>query len=136
MASWLKLVGTIDWPVREHWVMERSDLLEKIRFGDAHPPIPIRRGDQLVYHAVLHRRLIGIVEVRSDEPRYEPEPDWERRWPWVLDVVPILKVGRVSQGPSTSLLDLTDDFAHQSFLPLTTNQYDRAVRLLRVVGAR
>lgn len=136
MAWWLKLVGTVDWPVREHWVMERSDLLRSIRFGEAHPPTPIRRGDHLVYHAVLHRRLIAIVEVVSDEARYEPGPDWERRWPWNLDVVTVRKVGRVSQGPDTALLGLTDDFAHQSFLPLTRQQYERAVQLLAAAGGR
>jgi hypothetical protein len=67
VGSWLKLVGTSDWPVSEHWVMERPDLLREVRFGEAHPPAPIRRGDHLLYHAVGARRLIAVVEVESDE---------------------------------------------------------------------
>lgn len=131
----MKLVGTADWPVSEHWVMERSDLLKEIRFGESHPPTPIRAGDHLVYHAVGHRRIIAVAEVKSDEPRYDATVDWERRWPLVLDIRLVLRVGRVSRGPLTSSLGLTESFAHQSFLPLKPTQYDEAVRLLRAAGA-
>src|SRR3954453_19402411 len=99
MGHWLKLVGKSDWPVSEHWVMDRSDLLREIRFGERHPPAPIRRGDYLVYHAVGHRRLIEVVAVLSDEARHDTSVEWDRQWPLVLDVRPALKVGRVSQGP-------------------------------------
>jgi hypothetical protein len=84
--------------------MERSDLLKEIRFGERHPPTPIRRGDHLVYHAVGDRRLIAVVEVVSDEPRHDATVEWEKQWPLVLDVRPVHKVGRVSQGPLTSTL--------------------------------
>lgn len=136
MAAWLKLVGKADWPVSEHWVMERSDLLREVRFGERHPPTPIARGDHLVYHAVGARKLIAIVDVRSDEPRYDARVEWEKQWPLVLDVAVVLKVGRVSTGPPTSALGLTDHFAHQSFLPLTPGQYDTALDLLKQAGAR
>lgn len=136
MASWLKLVGTVNWRVGEHWVKERSDLLREIRFGDAHPPTPIRQGDHLAYHAVGDRRLIAVVEVRSAKARYDTSDELERPWPWILDVRVLLKVGRVSQGPSTDLLGLTDDFAYQSFLRLAPAQYEHAVQALREAGAR
>lgn len=35
--------GRLEGP--EHWVLERSDLLKEIRFGERHPPDPIRSGD-------------------------------------------------------------------------------------------
>jgi len=54
--------------------------------------------------------LIGIVKVTSEKPRYEPESLGEEQWPHVLDVVPIVKVGRVSRGPSTDLLGITESF--------------------------
>lgn len=136
MSAWLKLVGKADWPVSEHWVMERSDLLREIRFGERHPPSPIRRGDRLVYHAVGSQRLIAVVEVLSEEPRHDATLEWERQWPLVLDVRPVLKIGRVSQGPPTSVLHLAEDFAHQSFLPLKPKQFDAAVQALRAAGAR
>jgi hypothetical protein len=120
----------------EHWVMERSDLLKEVRFGERHPPTPIKQGDHLVYHAVGDRKLIAVVEVRSDEPRYDASLEWERQWPFVLDVAVVLKIGRVSLGPPTSVLGMTDDFAHQSFLRLGSAQYQTAVRALRAAGAR
>ena len=116
--------------------MERSDLLREVRFGERHPPTPIRRGDHLVYHAVGHRRLIAVVEVVSDDARYDVALEWERQWPLVLDIRVVLKIGRVSRGPLTSTLGLSDDFAHQSFLPLSAANYDRAVQALRGAGAR
>lgn len=136
MAYWLKLVGKSDWPVTEHWVQERSDLLKEIRFGDRHRPTPISAGDHLVYHAVGDRRLIAVVEVRSSEARYDDALEWERQWPWVLDVRPVVKVGRVSQGPPSSVVSLTESLAHQSFARLSQQQYDAALRALKEAGAR
>jgi hypothetical protein len=136
VAAWLKLVGKADWPVSEHWVMERSDLLKEIRFGERHPPTPIRRGDRLVYYAVGSQRLIAVVEVLSEKARHDATVEWERQWPIVLDIRPILKVGRVSQGPATSVLGVAEDLAHQSFVPLKSAQFDLAVEALRAAGAR
>jgi hypothetical protein len=136
VAAWLKLVGKSDWPVSEHWVMDRSDLLKEIRFSERHAPTPISQGDHLVYHAVGARRLIAVVEVRAEQPRYDATVEWERQWPLVLDVAVVLKVGRVSVGPPTDALGLAAEFAHESFLPLTPAQYDKAVDLLKAAGAR
>ena len=136
MAHWLKLVGKADWKVPEHWVLERSDLLKEIRFGERHPPDPIRSGDQLVYHAVGSGQLIAVMTVASPEVRYDAAQKWERQWPLVLEVKPMLRVGRVSQGPPTSVLRLKDDLRHQSFLPLTNARYETAVAALRDCGAR
>ena len=136
MASWLKLVGKADWQVSEHWVMERSDLLREIRFSERNAPTPIQRRDHLVYHAVGHQRLIAVVVVVSEQARYDATLEWEKQWPLVLDVQPVLKVGRVSQGPLTSTLGLRQDLAHQSFLPLRQPEYERAVEALRAAGAR
>jgi hypothetical protein len=121
LAHWLKLVGEADWKP-EHWVLKRSDLLREIRFGERHPPNPIRLGDHLIYHAVGDARLIAVMKVISSEARYDAAREWEKQWPLVLDVKPVLRVGRVSRGPPTSILRLKDDLRHQSFVPLTNSQ--------------
>lgn len=136
MTHWLKLVGKSDWKVPEHWVLERSDLLREIRFGERHPPDRIALGDHLVYHAVGDGRLIAVMRVTSAEARYDATKEWEKQWPLVLDVKPVLRVGRVSKGAPTSILQLKSDLRHQSFVPLTDVQYEAAVAALRASGAR
>jgi hypothetical protein len=135
MQSWLKLVGAADWLVPEHWVHERSDLLTEVRFGKRHPPDGISLGDHLVYHAVVDRRLIAVVEVLSADPRYDIAKEWEKRWPFVLDIRPLLKVGRVSEGPSTDILNLADSLFHESFLRLKPETYAVALKALKASGA-
>jgi hypothetical protein len=115
--------------------MARSDLLTQVRFSEVHAPTPISRGDHLVYHAVGDRRIIAAVEVQSEVARYDATREWERQWPLVLDVRPLLKVGRVSQSPPTDVVGVKDDFAHQSFLPLTPVHYEAALDALRAAGA-
>jgi hypothetical protein len=121
--------------VPEHWAAERSDLLSEVRFGERHPPTPIAKDDHLVYHASGDRRPIAIVEVTSDEPRHDVSKEWEQQWPIVLDIRPVMRVGRVSRGPSTDVLQLSDDLMHESFVPLNPTQYRAAVDALKAAGA-
>jgi hypothetical protein len=131
MRGWLKLIGASDFIVSENWAFERPDLLTIVRFGDAHPPTPIARGDHLVFHAVGHQRLVAVVEVLDDEARLDPAPkEWEKRWPLMLRVKPLLKVRKVSKAPPTAALGALPDLAHQSFLPLTLPQLDLATKLI------
>jgi hypothetical protein len=136
MRGWLKLVGTSDWQLEDPWVAQRRDLLREVRFGELHPPDPISRGDRLVYHAVGKQRFIAVMEVRDDEPVRDPQPvEWEKRWPLILHVRPLLRVSRVSDGPLTSSLGELPDRTHQGFVPLADAQLSLAERLLREHGA-
>jgi hypothetical protein len=117
--------------IPEHWVVERPDLLKIVRFGEKHPPTPIARGDRLVFHAVGHQRLVTLVDVLDDEATLDVAPkDWEKRWPLLRQVKPVLKVRRASHGPPTSSLGPLPDLAHQSYLPFTTAQLALATDLL------
>ena len=136
MRGWLKLVGTSDWQLSETWAMERDDLVREVRFGELHPPDPISRGDRLVYHAVGTQRIVAVVEVLDDEPTRDSHPvEWEKKWPLILRVRPLLRVSRVSKGPLTSSLGALPDRTHQGFVPLTDAQLGMAEDLLRGVGA-
>jgi hypothetical protein len=137
MRAWLKLVGTVDWQLDEAWTAGRGDLLREVRFSEAHPPDPISRGDRLVYHAVGDQRIVAIVEVLDDDPTVDSHPvDWEKRWPLIVRVRPLLRVSRVSQAPATSVLGSVPDRAHQSFVPLTDEQLTLAEKNLQSSGAR
>jgi hypothetical protein len=39
-----------------------------VRIGDAHKPVGISRGDELVYYAVGWQRIFAIAEVISQAP--------------------------------------------------------------------
>jgi hypothetical protein len=137
MATWLKLIGTSHWRVPDAWAIERKELLSEVRFSETHPPDPVQRGDHLVYHAVGDRRIIAIVEVRDDEASRDPHPpEWAKQWPLIRKVRSILRVSRVSQGPSTDGLGELPDLMHQGFVPLTPGQFQTAERLLIQAGAR
>jgi hypothetical protein len=136
MRGWLKLVGTVERQIPEAWGIERKDLLREVRFSEVHPPDPISRGDRLVYHAVGHQRMVAVVEVLDDEPTRDSSPSlWEKQWPLILNVRPLLKIGRVSRSPSTDLLGDLCNLAHQGFVPLTDRQLRQAEALLREAGA-
>lgn len=136
MGSWLKLVGTTEMPMEEHWVQKRSDLLREVRFSELHPPDHIGDDDRLVYHAVGDARMIALVKP-AGKPRRDPSPPpWEAQWPIVLPVRVLLKVGRVSQGPATNLLTGLPDLKHQGLVALTPDQLAQAEQLLRDAGAR
>jgi len=81
-------------------------------------------------------RLIAIVEVAVSEPRYDASKEWEKQWPLVLEVKPVLRVGRVSKGPPTSILQLDSSLMQQSFVPLTPQQYKTALAALRSASRR
>jgi hypothetical protein len=136
MQGWLKLVGRTDWHLPDAWVGERKDLLREVRFSEVHPPDSISRGDRLVYHAVGHQRIVAIVEVADNEPCRDPHPsEWEKQWPLILAVRPLLRVSRVSRAPASSSIPELPDRTHQGFVPLTSAQLETAEQLLRNAGA-
>jgi hypothetical protein len=136
VRGWLKLVGATDFLLPENWAFERPELLKLGRFGEVHPPTPIARGDQLVFHAVGHQRIVALVEVLDDQATIDPAPqDWEKRWPLMLRVRPRVKVRRVSKAPPTAALGELPDLAHQSYVPLTVVQLKTATELLEQAAA-
>jgi hypothetical protein len=137
MHGWLKLVGAADFVLSENWALDRPDLLRIVRFGEVHPPTPISRGDQLVFHAVGHKRIVALVEVLDEVAKLDPAPkEWEKRWPLMRQVRPLIKVRRVSKGPLTAALGELPELAHQSYVPLTASQLKTATDLLeRAVAA-
>jgi hypothetical protein len=75
--------------------------------------------------------MVALVEVLDDDAQLDPAPqDWEKRWPLMLRVKALIKVRKVSHDPPTSALGALPDFAHQSFLLLTTLQLETATKLL------
>ena len=128
MASWLKLLGKApDQLLPDRWAFDRPDLLEHVRFGDAHKPTDISSGDELVYYGVGWQRIFALAVVASDEP-YETTftTEWEQAWPWVLDVRVTAKKRRLSEAPGVMELGTIPDLRHQGYVPLTAEQLAKA----------
>lgn len=131
MTGWLKLVGRSYWQLPEVWAGDRDDLLREVRFSEVHPPDPISRGDRLVYHAVGHQRLVAVVEVVAYEPLVDEHPsEWEKQWPLILPIRPLVRVSRVSKSPASNLLGDLPDRTHQGFVPLKDEQLRLAEQLI------
>ena len=137
MRGWLKLIGSYDFVVPDNLGFERPDLLKILRFGEAHPPTPIGRGDHLVFHAVGHQRIVAAVVVLDDEAELDPAPkEWEKRWPLMLRVNALVKVRKVAHAPPTAALGPLPDLAQPSFLPLTPPQLESATQLITKASSR
>lgn len=100
------------------------------RCGSANAILPSGSGGEIT-SSTTQSVIIAIVEVTSSEARYDASKEWERQSPLVLDVKPLLKAGRVSRAPSTSSLGLDENLAHESYVPLTNQQYEMAAEALR-----
>jgi hypothetical protein len=102
--------------------------LRRVRFPSNKRPSGISPGDRLVYYAATAQKYFAIVEVLSEEP-YASAGDV--RWPWALDVHPILLVARISDAPPLEDLRLRKgnlSVRRGSHLKLTPEQYEFAVR--------
>lgn len=135
MTPWLKMVGAARQPLSTDWLngmdveegRNRRDLLERVRFPRTKRPSGVEAGDRLVYYAAGAYRYFAIVEVLSSEPyRTDEDP----RWPYALDVKPLLLVGHIDDAPPLSDLRLRKgnlSVRHQSHILLTPDQFASAV---------
>jgi hypothetical protein len=124
MAYWLKLIGTVDDPVEEYslpyvWYSARGYDY-------------IVNGDKIVLYATLSGMVFASANVIS-----EPEPSGHERWPFSVNVEyrqsPLLvadgvPVNDIADPGNNLLLELQ----HQSFIPITEDEFNQAETLLAV----
>ena len=90
-------------------------------------------GDRLVYYAAGWKRVIAVVEVVTGPT--DAEPLWPR-WPWSVEVEPLIAVPLVSNGPPVEAVGIAPrSMSQQSHIRLTEAQYARAVEALASVAA-
>ena len=64
-----------------------------------------------------------LVEVLDDDATLDPHPsEWEKQWPLILRVCPLVRVSRVSRAPASSLIGYLPDQTHQGFVRLKDEQ--------------
>jgi hypothetical protein len=71
--------------------------------GPATPrqPPQMGRGDRVLFHAVVHVRVFAEGEIIGN-PRWQKDPEYGERWPWLYPCRVDTWVPCVDQGPRTS----------------------------------
>jgi len=125
-------MDTDDWlPRHRAWRRERGPI-------SAFPRRPrIQAGDRLVNYAVGSARVFGagriylVEEVLSEEPRR----GGHERWPWVVEVEPIVWVPRLSLAPELRDIGMRPrSLSQHSHIRLTREQGELAERLIRAAA--
>ena len=126
-------MDTDDWmPARRAWRSEHGPI-------SAFPRRPrIEAGDRLVNYAVGSARVFGsgriylIDEVVSEEA----EPGGHERWPWVVEVRPVVWVSRLSLAPELRDIGVAPrSLSQHSHIRLSSEQGELAEHLIREAAA-
>lgn len=134
MTPWLKAVGHARGPLPERWVEDgRLDLLSRTGFPRRPRVVP---GDRLVYYASVWRRVCAIVEVVGEPTEAVAHPTDPRRWPWSVEIAPLLVVPRLEDAPPVEAIGVAPrSMGRQSHIRLREEHYALAAEALAGVAA-
>jgi hypothetical protein len=125
---WLKAVGHARGPLPDRWLQEgRLSVLVRAGFPRRPRIVP---GDRLVLYASGWKRVFGVVEAVG-EPAVVDHP----RWPWVVEVEPLLVVPWLADAPPVEAIGVAArSMSQQSHISITESQYSRAVAALAPIA--
>jgi hypothetical protein len=128
VQHWLKANGHAKGPLPLEW-LPASRGLERTGF----PRRPrIEPGDRLVYYASVWRRVYAVVEVTGPPER---RPGAPARWPWSVEVTPLLLIPRLDDAPPVEALGVpARSMSQQSHIRITREQFERAVEAIASVA--
>ena len=88
-------------------------------------------GDRLIYYASVWRAVFAAVEVVSEPEQTKPGT----RWPWTVDVEPLLVVPRLESAPPVEAIGVMPrSMSQQSHIRLDRERFRRAVDVLASVA--
>jgi hypothetical protein len=106
-AYWLKPLGVTDppSPMPNDWASGANLSAFQLRTGPATHRKPPKMGphDRVLFHAVIHVRLFAAAEIVGP-PRWNKDPVWGLRWPWVYPCRVDTWVPLIEQGLHTTEL--------------------------------
>jgi len=125
VQHWLKANGHARGPLPADWLAASAARLQRTGF----PRRPrIEPGDRLVYYASVWQRLFAVVEVIGEPTDAHPSPSDPQRWPWSVEVTPLLLVPLLDDAPPIGACGVAPrSMSQQSHIRLTPEQYERAV---------
>lgn len=128
-AHWLKVVGHAKGPMPDAWLEEEGWATVLRRSGFPRRP-RIVPGDRLVLYAAVHRRVFAVVEAAG-----EPQRTDRLRWPWQLEVEPLLAVPVVSDAPPVEAMGVAPrSLSQHSHIRIEERHYRLAVEALASVA--
>jgi hypothetical protein len=130
VQHWLKAIGHAKGPLTDAWLEERPASLHRTGF----PRRPrMEPGDRLVYYASVWRVVFAVVEV-TGEPALTGRVGTDR-WPWTVDVEPLLLVPRLDAAPPVEAIGVpARSMSQQSHIRLDPEHFRRAVEALASVA--
>jgi hypothetical protein len=128
VQHWLKAIGHARGPLTDDWLAERPASLRRTGF----PRRPrMEPGDRLVYYASVWRVVFAVVEVNEEPALTRPGT----RWPWTVDVEPLLLVPRLDGAPPVEAIGVpARSMSQQSHIRLSPEHFTRAVEALASVA--
>ena len=89
-------------------------------------------GDRLVYYASVWRRIYAVVEVVGEPERRADNPP---RWPWSVEVAPLLLIARIDDAPPVEACGIpARSMSQHSHIRLTPEQFERAIDAIASVA--
>jgi hypothetical protein len=125
VTAWLKLVGAVDQPMPDPWLIERRDLMDEVGFTKR---ADVEIGEELILYAVPQGRIIGLAEVLSHPIRSGAE----ERWPWRSKIRMKLAITEYSRAPDLADIEepggreLSKSVQRQSHIKLQWGELTRA----------
>jgi hypothetical protein len=137
---WLKPLGVTQPydPMPNAWTIGADLDAYPLTTGPAtlRQPPQMGRGDQVLFHAVIHVRLFAAGEI-IDRPRWQKDPQYGDRWPWLYPCRVDTWVPMVEHGPRTSEIAPKRAFGRiqrgGDFARLTRNEYEAMLGALAAV---
>ena len=132
-AHWLKALGHARWSLPDDW-LEDGGASRLRRTGFPRRP-RIAPGDRLVLYASGWRAIFAVVEAVADPTDEHPVTSNPTRWPWTVEIEPLLVVPRLAVAPPVEAAGvLPRSMSQQSHIRLTPEQYARAVEAIGSVA--
>ena len=130
MQHWLKAIGHARGPLVDAWLQERPASLTRTGFPRRPRMAP---GDRLVYYASVWRVVFAVVEVVA-EPELTGRAGTDR-WPWTVDVEPLLVIPRLDRAPPVEAIGVpARSMSQQSHIRLSPEHFTRAVDAIASVA--
>jgi hypothetical protein len=101
------MIGTGESPLPSDWLDARPDVLEFVGFPDKGRP-SVEEFDFLAVYLAGHQKVVATLYADSD-PYFDAKRIKSRpagRWPWIVDVKPLLVVPDVDFAPHISELGI------------------------------
>src|SRR4051794_38113164 len=129
MQHWLKTIGHARWSLPDEWLAGDGGLDRLHATGFPRRP-RIAPGDRLVYYAAGWRRGFAVLEATSDPYRID-----HPRWPWRIDVEPLLVIPVLSNAPPVQAAGIAPrSMSQQSHIRLEPDRYRRVVQAIASIA--